>query len=128
MTSETKVEVFGNLAWGTGLVILALFGQLARKLGYLDQEALTRLVIGAMGLMISWQGNRMPKAFVPNRCARQARRFAGWSMTSSGLIYTALFVLAPLHDAFIAGPGAIVTGILLTLAYCLSLRSKRTTA
>ena len=73
MKSGTRNDVIGNLAWGAGLIALALLGQLARKLGYLDPETVTRLVTGAMGLMVAWQGNRMPKAFVPNVCARQAR-------------------------------------------------------
>ena len=37
MKRETRNDVIGNLAWGAGLVALALLGQLARKLGYLDQ-------------------------------------------------------------------------------------------
>lgn len=127
MKSETRHDVIGNLAWGAGLIALALLAQFARKLGYIDPETVTRLVTGAMGLMVAWQGNRMPKAFVPNACARQARRLAGWSMTLSGLIYAGLFVFAPLHVAFVGGPAAIVGGIVLTLAYCLSLR-RRTTA
>ena len=128
MKSETRNDVIGNLAWGAGLIALALLGQLARTLGYLDPETVTRVVTGAMGLMVAWQGNRMPKAFVPNACARQARRLAGWSMTLSGLIYAGLFVFAPLHVAFVGGPAAIVAGLVLTLAYCLSLRDKRKTA
>ena len=128
MKSETRNDVIGNLAWGAGLIALALLGQLARKLGYLDPETVTRLVTGAIGLMVAWLGNRMPKAFVPNACARQARRLAGWSMTLSGLIYAGLFMFAPLRVAFVGGPAAIVAGIVFTLVYCVLLRGKRTTA
>lgn len=128
MTCETRNDVIGNLAWGGGLVALALLAQFARKLGYIDPETVTRLVTGAIGLMVAWQGNRMPKAFVPNACARQARRVAGWSMTLSGLIYAGLFAFAPLRVAFVGGPAAIVTGILITLLFCLSLRDRRRTA
>jgi hypothetical protein len=128
MKSGTKSDVIGNLAWGGGLVALALLAQFARKLGYVDGETVTRLVTGAIGLMVAWQGNRMPKAFVPNACARQARRVAGWSMTLSGLVYAGLFVFAPLRVAQLGGTGAILAGLAITLGYCLSLRDRRKTA
>ena len=54
-------EVVGNLAWGGGIVVLALGATVARKLGYIDGDIVTRLVIGANGLMIAWNGNLMPK-------------------------------------------------------------------
>jgi len=128
MKSETRNDVIGNLAWGGGIVVLALLAQLARKLGYLDPDTVRRLVTGVIGLMVAWQGNRMPKAFVPNACARQARRMAGWSMTLTGLLYAGLFAFAPLHVAFVAGPTAIVAGLVATLGYCLTLRDGRKTA
>jgi hypothetical protein len=128
MRSDTKSDMIGNLAWGGGFIALALLAQFARRLGYVDGETVTRLVTGAIGLMVAWQGNRMPKAFVPNACARQARRVAGWSMTLSGLLYAGLFAFAPLHVAYLGGCGAIVTGIAVTLGYCLTLRNKRTAA
>lgn len=128
MKSDTRSDVIGNLAWGGGLIALALLAQFARKLGYVDGETVTRLVTGAIGLMVAWQGNRMPKAFVPNACARQARRVAGWSMTLSGLVYAGLFAFAPLRVAQLAGTGAILAGLAITLGYCLTLRDKRKTA
>lgn len=117
-------EVVGNLAWGGGIVVLALGATVARKLGYIDGDTVTRLVIGANGLMIAWNGNLMPKVFVPNAGARQARRVAGWSLVLSGLVYTGLWAFAPISTAVIGGSVAIVVGIAVTLGYCLSLRAK----
>lgn len=117
-------ELAGNLAWGGGIVILALGATVARKLGYIDGDIVTRLVVGANGLMIAWNGNLMPKMFVPNAGARQARRVAGWSLVLSGLTYTLLWALAPIQVAVIGGSVAIVAGIAMTLGYCLSLRAK----
>ncbi len=128
MKSDTRNDVIGNLAWGAGLIVLALLAQLARRLGYIDAETVTRLVTGAMGLMVAWLGNRMPKVFVPNACARQARRVAGWSMTLSGLVYAGLFAFAPLRVAQIGGTGAILAGLAITLGYCLTLRGRTTAA
>jgi hypothetical protein len=124
MTTQARNDLIGNLAWGLGILVVALAGSLARKLGYLDSETVTRVVIGLNGLMIAWQGNRLPKAFVPNACASKARRVAGWSLVLSGLVYAGLFAFAPLPVATFGGVSAVVAGIAVTVGYCLSLRGK----
>ncbi len=124
MTRDARADFYGNLAWGGLIVAIALGASLARKMGYVDADTVTRLVIGANGLMIAWNGNRMPKTFVPHAKARQARRVAGWSLTLSGLIYAALFIFAPIRVAAWGGAVAVVAGIMVTLGYCLSLRDK----
>jgi hypothetical protein len=117
-------DLIGSLAWGVGILVLALGATLARKLGYMDGDTVTRLVIGANGLMIAWFGNRLPKAFVPSACARQARRVAGWSLFLSGLVYAGLFAFAPMPVAVAGGAGAVLAGIAMTVGYCLALRAK----
>lgn len=117
-------ELASDLAWGIGIVVLALASTYARKLGYIEPETVTRIVMCATGLMVAWFGNRMPKKFVPNVLARQAARVGGWSMALSGLIYAAFWVFAPTQLAVVAGSAAIILGILVTIGYCLSLRSK----
>lgn len=120
MNSDLK----GSLIWGIGILLLALAATTARKLGVLDIEAVTRLVIGANGLMVAWFGNRLPKAFVAEAWARQARRIGGWSLVISGLVYAALFAWAPLPVALAGGGTAVLAGIGVTLACCRSLRAK----
>ena len=71
-------ELAADLAWGIGIVVLALASTYARKLGYLDAETVTRIVMCATGLMVAWFGNRMPKRFVPVDWARQATRVVGY--------------------------------------------------
>lgn len=117
-------DVKGSLAWGIGILMLALAATTARNLGHIDGETVTRLVIGANGLMIAWFGNRLPKAFVPAAWARQARRVGGWSLLISGLVYAALFAWAPMQVAVAGGCTAVLLGIGATLGYCWSLRSK----
>jgi hypothetical protein len=121
-------ELIGSLAWGIGILVLALGATFARKLGYVDGDTVTRLVIGANGLMIAWFGNRMPKAFVPFVWARQVRRVGGWSLVLSGLVYAGLWAFAPIPVAIAGGCAAILAGIGVTLGYCLSLRAKAKTA
>lgn len=117
-------DLIGSLAWGVGVVALALAATYARRLGLIDGDTVTRLVIGANGLMITWFGNRMPKAFVPSAWARSARRVGGWSMVLSGLVYAGLWAFAPIPVAIAGGCGAVVAGIAVTLGYCLALRAR----
>ncbi len=117
-------EMIRGLAWAGGIIGLALAATYARRLGYVDRDTVTRLVIGLNGLWIAWYGNRIPKVFAPNACARHAKRVSGWSMVISGLVYAALFAFAPLQAAFFGGSGAILAGIAVTIGYCLSLRAK----
>lgn len=117
-------ELVSNLAWGIGIMVLALASTYARGLGYIEAETVTRIVMCAIGLMVAWFGNRMPKRFVPNAWARQAARVGGWSMALSGLIYAILWVFASTQVAVVGGSAAVILGILVTISYCLSLRSK----
>jgi hypothetical protein len=117
-------ELVSDLAWGIGIVALALASTHARRLGYIEAETVTRIVMCAIGLMVAWFGNRMPKRFVPNALARQATRVGGWSMALSGLVYAALWIFAPTEVAIVGGSAAVLLGMLVTIGYCLSLRSK----
>ena len=119
-----KKDLVHSLAWGGGIVVLALAASLARNLGYIDQELTTRIVIAATGLMIVAFGNRIPKTFTPNECARKAQRVAGWSMVLSGLVYAGVFLFAPMDVAVLVGCGAVILGIAVTFGYCLSLRNR----
>lgn len=124
MNKEQKDELRGSLTWGVAILVLALVSSFARKQGYVDADTVTRLVIGANGLMIAWFGNRMPKLFVSSACARQMRRVGGWSLTLSGLLYTGLFALAPISVAIWGGTAVVVAGLAVTTGYCIFLRSK----
>lgn len=117
-------ELVSDLAWGVGIVVLALGATLIRKLGYIDADTVTRMVMGATGLMVAWFGNRMPKRIVPSACARQVARVGGWTMALSGLVYAGLWVFAPIQLAVAGGCSAVLAGMAVTLGYCLSLRAK----
>lgn len=119
-----KTDVMGELAWGAGILALALAADEARKLGLVEGDTVRRVVTAAIGLMIAWQGDRIPKAVAPNACAARAKRVAGWSLALSGLVYAALWAFAPIPVAFAGGCGAIVAGMAVTLGYCLSLQAR----
>ena len=119
-----KKDLIAAVGWAVAFLALALAGRFARELGYVDGETLTRVISCAIGLYIVWYGNRMPKAFVPSAMGRRVRRVAGWSQVSSGLVYTGLFAFAPIPVAVKGGCAAVVAGIVVTVAYCASLRAK----
>lgn len=116
-------EMVGSLAWAGGLIGLALVATFARQQGYIEGDTVQRLVMGATGLMVAWYGNRMPKTFAPSATAHRVTRVGGWSMALSGLVYAGLWAFAPFDVAVLLGCSAIVAGIMVTIAYCLSLRA-----
>ena len=117
-------EVMGSLAWGGGIVVLALAATGARNLGYIDGDMVNRIVLGATGLMVAAFGNRIPKTFTPSAGARKAQRVAGWSMVLSGLVYAGLWAFAPFQTAVIGGCAAILIGMAVTFGNCLSLKTR----
>jgi hypothetical protein len=121
-------QLITDLAWGVGIVLVALVATGARKMGYVDGETVTRVVTGLTGLMVVSFGNRIPKTFVAGARARQARRVASWSLVLSGLVYTALWAFAPIPVAVVGGSGAVLLGIAVTAGYCISLNSREKAA
>lgn len=118
-------DIRGSLAWGGGIIVLALIASFARARDWLDHETVLRLVIGANGLMIAWWGNRMPKAVVPSHQAHKVARVGGWSMVLSGLVYAGVWAFAPIQTAVIVGCAAVIAGIAVTIGYCLTLRKAK---
>ena len=119
-----KKDLIHDLAWGGGILVLALCASYARSQGVIEHDTTTRIVIGATGLMVAAFGNRMPKRFTPGEKARRVQRVGGWSLAISGLIYAGLWAFAPLSVALWVGCGAIIAGMAVTLGYCLWLRDR----
>jgi len=53
---------------------------------------------------------------------------AGWSLAISGLIYAGLWAFAPMDTALWGGCAAVITGIVVTFGYCLSMKNRATAA
>ncbi|HEX8668136.1 MAG TPA: ammonium transporter [Allosphingosinicella sp.] len=117
-------ELTADIAWGGGIVLLALAATGALQLKYIDADSATRIVLGATGLMLAWYGNRMPKAVLRDACARQVMRVGGWSTALSGLVYAGLWAFAPMPVALVGGCGAVIAGIAVTIGYHRALRAK----
>jgi hypothetical protein len=121
-------DLAAGVAWGVGIVVLALAASAARSAGAIDSDTVTRLVIGANGLMIAWYGNRMPKLFAPTEAARRVQRVGGWAMFLSGTVYATLWAFAPMQVAITGGCAAVVGGMAVTLGYCIRQRQRHTAA
>jgi len=117
-------EILVSLAWGGGIVLLALGASFARNQGYIDQDTVLRLVIGINGLMIAYIGNRAPKAIAPSAFARQITRVSGWTQVLSGLVYAGLWAFAPIPVAITVGSGVEAAGLVVTVGYCFWLRGR----
>jgi hypothetical protein len=118
-------DVINSLAWGGGILVLALCASLGRRLGYIDHETTLRLVLGATGLMIAAFGDRIPKTFAASAGARKAQRVSAWAMVLSGLVYALAFAFTPtIMTAVVIGCGAVITGMAVTLGYCLLLSAR----
>lgn len=117
-------EMTGYIAWAVAILAVALAVTWARRQGVMDGEAVTRVVIGLNGLMLAWIGNRLPKMAAPTAAIGKVKRVGGWAMVLSGLVYAALWAFAPMSVAVAAGSAAIISGIMVTTAYCLTQRAK----
>ena len=113
------------LAWGGGIVLLALGAKFAFNHGYIAKDTMLRLVVGINGLMIVYYGNLVPKAVAPNANVRQVMRLSGWSQVLSGIVYAGLWAFAPIPLAMVLGSAAVATAAIVTLGYCFWLRSQR---
>lgn len=119
-----KKELLVGLAWGGGIVLTALLAAFARNQGYIDQDTVLRIVIGANGLMIAYYGNRAPKAVAPSAYAQRVARVSGWSMVLSGLVYAGLWAFAPIPVAIWGGCAAVLAGMIISFAYCARTRAQ----
>jgi hypothetical protein len=113
-----NTDIKGSLVMAGGIIALALAVSFARGQGWIDPDTTTLIVLCAIGLMLAWIGNRMPKTIMPGVRAAQVNRVGGWSMAISGLIYAALWIFAPIDVAVIGGCAAVVAGMAVTFAYC----------
>lgn len=123
MKEETRKELSAAVVWAVLMLGVALAAAYAHRQGYIDADMKLR-VIAMNGLWMAWYGNRIPKAFVPSSCARQAKRVIGWSLVLSGLVYAGMFAFAPISLAMTYGTAAVMAGIAVSLGYCLWLAAK----
>jgi hypothetical protein len=115
----------------------ALLLTLARKLGWIEAELVTRAYNVIMGLALAAYGNAMPKFMheMPPRSIHEATlaqavaRVTSWAMTLAFLAWAALWAFAPLDVARIGGIAVVGTSAVVMIGFiawkCASTRALR---
>ena len=119
-----KKAFLTSLVWAVIMLSTALAARWANVHGLIDGDTRLR-VIALNGLWLAYYGNGIPKSFALSACARQAKRFTGWVMVVSGLVYAGYWAFAPIPQAVIFGTGAVAAGLALTLGNCVWLSTRR---
>lgn len=111
-----------------GLIFAGLFLGAAAAIRLLSPEHLShdlgqRLLGVAMGLVVAFYANAVPKALSPlilMRCdpaAEQAmRRFTGWTLTLVGAAYAVTWLIAPVPIAKVLSTSLLGAAVLLVVA------------
>ena len=123
-----KRELVEGLAYAGFMLVLSAGAVVGHKLGYIDHDTVTRIVMTPIGLWMVWYGNRIPKTFVRNAQARGVQRVSGWSQVLSGLTYAGLWLFAPIPVATWYGSAAVLAGVAITFGYCLTVGARKKAA
>ncbi|MCC6237461.1 MAG: hypothetical protein IT299_07790 [Dehalococcoidia bacterium] len=107
-------------------LLAALLATAGVRLGYVDQGMAVRITMVAIGLMLLVNANLIPKTASHSPRAMAVQRFLGWSMGVGALVWTALWLLAPMEIATVGAPAAVVLGILTAVGYGLRARPRAT--
>ena len=124
----------GDALWSGGLLVLAAVAlKRMTSTGAIDGDASSRFFQMAIGIMVVWTGNMIPKRLKKlneSRCtpARQQtrQRVAGWTMAIAGSIYALVWLVAPVEHAPIISIVIMGAAMLLVVTPCLwlSFRSR----
>jgi len=122
---RTRKHIFFSLKIAGAILGGSLLLTLGRQQGWLDAEFVMRGLNVILGLAFAVYGNAIPKmmdATPPNNLreatvAQAIGRVAGWSMTLAFVVWTALWVFAPLPIAKIASIAAVVANLVVMVGY-----------
>ncbi len=121
-----KKDIVAGLIFAAFTLVLAVAAKVANARGYIDHDTLMR-VVAVNGLVVIYFGNQLPKSMVPYAWAQRARRFSGWSLVLSGLVYIGLWLFAPIPVAIVFGTGAVFAGVILGVVNSVWLASRART-
>ena len=124
---RTRNSVIFSLKLTGAILAGALLLTLARQQGWLDTDQVARGFNIVLGVAFAIYGNAIPKMMeaTPPTTLREATvaqsiaRVAGWSMTVAFVIWTALWVFAPMAVARIGSIVAVVASVVIMMGYSL---------
>jgi|SRR5579871_1759181 len=113
------------LATSIGVAVLLLAAavllKLAQHADLISADTVTRATQAAMGLMVAFYGNFIPKNLKPlrsfdsERRVQKALRISGWSFTLAGLAYALLSLFAPDSIAWPASMAVMAAAVAISL-------------
>ena len=107
------------------LFVVAIAATVAHKTGYIDQDTTTRILMASLGVFMAAYANRGPKDDLkrtPRGIAIQ--RFTGWAMTLASLVWTAVWIFAPIDSANLLAMAPILLAGVAVGVRCIAFRSK----
>lgn len=122
-------RITGGLTLAFGLLSVAAGLAYARRIGAVSPDMAMRGNMAAIGLMVAFYGNDIPKVVKSNSvCVRAVQRFAGWAFVLSGLAYAGIWALVPLDWAADTAMAAVGSALAAVIGYALWMRSRVTRA
>jgi hypothetical protein len=115
-------RITANIAFAASILAGAALYKVAEHRGWLPPDRDGRFVQAIIGLTLVVFANFIPKNLKrwrtaeAERRAQIASRVAGWSFALAGIVYAAVWLLAPLAIADTASTVAVVCALVVTFA------------
>ncbi len=121
--SDTQKRFLAMCAMLAGLLLaVPLVIALARSTGFADAAWMDRVPGVAMGLVLVFIGNELPKIFgqphhraTVQKRTQSARRVTGWAFALAGLLGVAVWAFAPISQAEVIATLIYASALILTL-------------
>lgn len=107
------------------LLAVSVAATVAHKTGLIDQDTTTRILMVAVGVMMTTYSSRGPKDAI-SRTARgiAIQRFTGWAFVIASLAWIAVWLVAPVSEASVYSMAPILLAGVAVLVRCLTGRAK----
>ncbi|MFZ5670161.1 MAG: hypothetical protein ACOY4K_11755 [Pseudomonadota bacterium] len=107
------------------LLLVAVAATIAHRTGYIDQDATTRILMVASGVMMAAYSSRGPKDSI-QRTARgiAIQRFTGWAFVIASLAWIAIWLVAPVSEASVLAMAPVILAGVAVAVRCLLGRAR----
>jgi hypothetical protein len=109
------IKIGESLVLAALIIAVSLGLGAAQNAGLVSGDVVIRAVMVMTMLIFAYYGNLVPKAISPDAQERSARRFAGWALTSSGIVSAGLWIFAPIDVAIPASIALAGTAVVVVL-------------
>jgi len=110
------IKVGESLVLAALIIAVSLGLGAAQNAGLVSNDVVIRAVMVMTMLIFAYYSNLVPKAISPDEHQRSARRFAGWVLTSSGIVSAGLWIFAPIDIATPASIALVGAAVVIVLS------------